>query len=363
MFWKSNWPEVREHYLKWWRREGLVVVPHVPLHVASAQPARDPTAIDPGPPRDGATRHADPDYVTASSHHWQAHSVHALDALPIGRVDLGPGSLALYLGSEPGFSIDTVWFHPLADQSLLEQPLRFDPANRWWKHQLALVDAALARSAGGYPIGFPDIIENLDILAALRDPQTLMIDLVERPDWVKTRIAELNRIYFEVYDALYARIALPDGSSCFNAFHLWGPGRTAKVQCDALAMISPAMFREFVQPALAEQCDWLDGAMFHLDGMQAICHLPALLEIPGLDAIEYTPQAGLEGGGHERWWPLYRQILAGGKSVQVVGALPHEVGPLLDAIGTAGVYVAVGGIQDLESLHALEAEVRRRYPR
>jgi len=362
MRWKENWPEVKEHYLRWWRQEGLVVVPHVPLSVAVAAPPRDPTAVDPGLPGDGATRHADPAYVTASSHHWQAHSVHALDALPIGRVDLGPGSLALYLGSEPGFSIDTVWFHPLADQSVLERPLRFDPANRWWQHQLALVDAALARSAGRYPVGFPDLIENLDILASLRDTQALMIDLLERPAWVKQKIAEINRIYREVYDALHERIVLPDGSSCFNAFHLWGPGRTAKVQCDALAMISPAMFREFVQPALAEQCDWLDCAMFHLDGTQAIAHLPTLLEIPGLDAIEFTPQAGIEGGGHERWWPLYRQILAAGKSVQIVAVKPPEVAPLLDAIGPHGVYLHVEGIENVDTLHALEKQVRRRYP-
>ncbi|MCF7688537.1 MAG: hypothetical protein K9M98_02070 [Cephaloticoccus sp.] len=319
--------------------------------------------MDPGPPPSAEAWHADPAYVTARSHHLVAHSVHALDALPLGRVDIGPGSLALYLGSEPGFSDDTVWFHPLEDQSVLERPLQFDPANNCWQRQLALVDAALKRSAGRYPIGMPDIIENLDVLASLRDAQTLMMDLVERPEWVKAKIAEINRIYFEVYDTLYARIALPDGSACFHAFHLWGPGRTAKVQCDALAMISPAMFAEFVQPALTEQCDWLDHAMFHLDGTQAIAHLPGLLEIPGLDAIEYTPQAGLEGGGHERWWPLYQQILAAGKSVQVVGVRPDEVAPLLDAIGTAGVFLMVGDIENETVLGELEAEVRRRYPR
>lgn len=128
-------------------------------------------------------------------------------------------------------------------------------------------------------------------------------------------------------------------------------------------MISPAMFDEFVRPALAEQCEWLDHAMFHLDGTQAVPHLPSLLAIPGLDAIEFTPQAGLEGGGHERWWPLYRRILAAGKSVQVVAVKPAEVAPLLDAIGTRGVYLHVDGIADAATLRELETLVRRRYPR
>lgn len=362
MRWKDNWEETREHFRRWWARDGLVVVPSVPPDVVRADPARDPQAAPPGPPRDPATRHADPAYVAADSHHWLANGVLALDALPIGRMDMGPGSLALYLGSEPEFSDDTVWFHPLTDQSVLERPLRFDPTNRWWLRQLALADALLAKSAGRYPVGMPDLIENLDVLSSLRGAQTLMEDILERPAWVKQRIAEINACYFQVYEALRARIGLADGSTCFWAFHLWGPGRTAKVQCDALAMISTAMFDEFVRPALAEQCEWLDGAMFHLDGTQAIPHLTSLLAIPGLDAIEYTPQAGVESGGHERWWPLYRRILEAGKSVQIVAVKPHEVAPLLDAIGARGVYLHVDGITDAETLRALENEVRKRYP-
>ena len=301
--------------------------------------------------------------MAENSHHWLSTGTLALDALPLGRMDLGPGSLALYLGSEPEFSPDTVWFKPLEDQDALERPLRFDPANRWWRRQLALADALLARAAGNYPVGFPDLVENLDVLASLRDAQTLMLDLVERPEWVKQRIAEINQAYCEVYDRLRARLAAPDGACAFWAFHLWGPGRTAKVQCDALAMISPAMFDEFVKPALAEQCDWLDHAMFHLDGTQAVPHLASLLTIPGLDAIEFTPQAGVETGGNERWWPLYRRILDAGKSVQVVAVKPAEVAPLLNAIGTRGVYLHVDGITDPATLRELEQVVRARYPR
>jgi hypothetical protein len=362
MLWKDNWEETRGHYCRWWARDGLVAIVHVPTRVSRAHPSRDPLAEEPPPPRDPEMRHADPDYVTASSHYWLANCELPLDTLPLGRVELGPGSLALHLGSTPGFSDDTVWFHPVERQEVLEAPLRLDRANRWWLRQLELIDAAVSRSGGRYPVGCPDLIENLDVLASLRGSQDLMVDLLERPGWAKQRIAEINTAYVEAYEAIHARIAAPDGSSAFWAFQLWGPGRTAKVQCDAAAMISPAMFDAFVLPALSEQCAWLDFAMFHLDGTQAIPHLPSLLRIPGLDAIEYTPQAGLEGGGHERWWPLYRSILAGGKSVQVVGARPAEVAPLLNAIGTRGVCVHVEGVTDRGELRSLEAVVRGLYP-
>ena len=192
---------------------------------------------------------------------------------------------------------------------------------------------------GKYMAGFPDLVENIDILAALRDPQTLMMDLIERPAWVRQKVDEINRGFFAVYDRLYDAIQLSDGSSCFGAFSLWGPGKVAKVQCDASAMFSPRMFAEFVVPALTEQCRWLDHSMFHLDGSDCIPHLDLLLSIEALDAIEWTPDPRVPSGGDPHWYDMYRHILAEGKSVQPIGVQPDEVLPLLDAVGPEGIYI------------------------
>jgi len=113
------------------------------------------------------------------------------------------------------------------------------------------------------------------------------------------------------------------------------------VQCDSSAMFSPRMYKRFVVPALTAHCAWLDYSLYHLDGTQAMIHLDSLLAIEPLDAIEWTPQAGIETGGHKRWYELYRRILAGGKSVQVVNVELDEIVPLLDAIGPKGVYLLI----------------------
>jgi hypothetical protein len=122
-------------------------------------------------------------------------------------------------------------------------------------------------------------------------------------------------------------------------FNIWGTGRTAKVQCDASAMFSPAMFARFVLPALRAQCDWLDYSLYHLDGTAAIRHLDALLEIESLNAIEFTPEPTVPQGGSPRWVPMYRKILAAGKSVQAIQMTPEEVVPLLDAVGGKGMFI------------------------
>jgi hypothetical protein len=262
--------------------------------------------------------------------------------LPVADTNIGPGSLALFLGSGPGFSEDTVWFEP----NIRERPhpellpaFRFDDSNEWWQVTERTLIACARLAQGKYLVGCPDLIENVDILAALRDPQRLMMDLIDRPGWVEEKVQEINQVWFDAYQRIYDIIKLEDGSSVFGAFRLWGPGKTAKVQCDASAMFSPAMFQQFVVPGLTQQCEWMDYSMYHLDGTQAICHLDALLEIEALDAIEWTPQAGIESGGSPRWYELYRRILAGGKSVQVIDVRVDEILPLLDAIGGQGVYI------------------------
>ncbi len=334
--WQSNWKDTKQHFVDWWNRKGLVVA------VGSHPQATPHEAMeDPGPAglveayEDGALR-ARRNHFALAQHQFPG------DGLPISGTDIGPGSLALFLGSEPGFSPDTVWFKPCIHEVANPESLpllKFDPESHWWKMTEATCRACAVLAEGKYMVGCPDLVENIDIIAALRDPQTLMMDMIERPEWVEQKVMEINQAFFEAYRRIYDIIQLPDGSSSFGAFDLWGPGKTAKVQCDACAMFSPEMFERFVVPALTEQCEWLDHSMYHLDGTQCIDKLDSLLAIDALDAVEWTPQAGIEAGGNPRWYELYHRVLDAGKSVQVVGVELHELNPLLDEIGTKGVYV------------------------
>jgi hypothetical protein len=113
-------------------------------------------------------------------------------------------------------------------------------------------------------------------------------------------------------------------------------------------------------PALTEQCRWLDNSLFHLDGTTAMHHLDALLEIEALDAIEWTPQSGIEPGGHPRWYPMYKKILNAGKCVQAVGVQPHEIKPLLDYCGAKGMYIMAWATEEDEARRMVDIADRYR---
>lgn len=337
--WKSNWEETKRHFVDWWNREGLVIGAWgAPV---SDEPPREETERPPSP---GSIRER---FEKAEgraqwNHYLLARQDFPADILPVSDTHISPGDLGLFLGSEPGFSPETVWFNPTMDKEETPEdypPLRFDEGNYWWKVVERTIRTSVDLGRGKYLVGCPDLMENIDILAVLRDPQKLLIDMVERPDWVEEKVREINVAFFEAYQRIYDLIKLEDGSSTFGAFRVWGPGKTAKTQCDASAMFSPAMFDRFVVPYLEEQCNWLDHSIYHLDGTQAMCHLDSLLSIESLDAIEWTPQAGVEQGGDPRWYELYRRILGAGKSVQAVSVAREEIVPLLDAVGGKGVYI------------------------
>jgi hypothetical protein len=113
----------------------------------------------------------------------------------------------------------------------------------------------------------------------------------------------------------------------------------SKLQSDISTMISVDDYRRFVQPFIREQCQKIDYTLYHLDGVGAMHHLDALLEIKELNAIQWTPGVGEPQGGSPKWYDLYRKIIAGGKSIMACWVTLDELRPLLDNIGGEGVHI------------------------
>jgi 5-methyltetrahydrofolate--homocysteine methyltransferase len=237
------------------------------------------------------------------------------EAFPYVAPDLGPGCLGLYLGCRGVDMPGTVWFEPCLREPEAAR-FEFDPDNACWQFTLRLARAQLALGRGKFLVQFPDLIEGLDTLAALRGTEALLTDLVERPDWVRRCLERITDVYFRYFDPLYTLLKDERGGS---HFWLWAPGRLAKLQCDFSAMISPAMFGEFMVPALRAMTARLDYSLYHWDGPGAIPHHDHLLALPRLDAIQWTPGAGAEPLHSRRWWPLYHKTVEAGKKVLLLG--------------------------------------------
>lgn len=346
---KPDWPRAMAAWEAWWRGEGLA------LHVTAPRERPLWSTAEVGA-ADLDTRWLDPAFRVASQERQIAGTYYGGVAFPMFDTHIGPGSLGLFLGCGGWLAESTVWYEPCIADPDTHPPLSFRPTGVWWDRHLAVIDAARKASRGRYLVSMPDLIENLDTLAQLRDPQTVLVDLVERPDWVSGRIEEINEAFMECFDALKGRVMDPWGGTCWSAFQIWGAGKTAKIQCDLCCAISARAFRSFVMPAMSRQCAWLDHSMFHLDGTQAMHQLDNLLAMEELQAIEWTPQHPLPGGGSPEWYDLYRRIRRGGKSVQALGVAPHEVEPLIDAVGGDGMLLMVCAESEADARRLLDKQ-------
>jgi hypothetical protein len=335
LIWKEDWATARQHHLDWWRQEGLVLWVTAPRAVPAEDLPPPPAA------KTLEERWFSPEWRLRQNEYHLARCYFGGDAFPMFSCVSAAGDLGTYLGCTLGLAQDTVWCDPcIAEPAEAHPPLRLDRQSWAFRQHLAMTELAVRESHGRWLVTLPDLVENIDILSALRGPQNLLFDLVDRPEWVEQKVMEINQTYFAAFGTFADIVRDGFGGNCF-CFSIWGPGRTAKVQCDACAMFGPAMFRRFVSPALTAQCAWLDYALYHLDGEDCLVNLDELLAIEPLQAIEWTPRRLSVGdsGGHPRHWELYRRILAAGKSVQAICVRYDEVIPLLDACGGKGLFI------------------------
>ena len=266
---------------------------------------------------------------------YVAHSSLKADILPVANTQLGPGSLAAILGGVFEGGEDTIWIHPHPD---FTDEIVFNPEHPNWILHKELLKACKAKANGHYFVGMPDLMEGLDVLAALKGTDRVLLDTVMQPEILEQQMQQINDIYFKVFDELYDIIREGD-EMAFCYFSSWAPGKMSKLQSDISTMISQDDYRRFVQPFIREQCQKIDYTLYHLDGVGAMHHLPALLEIEELNAIQWTPGVGEPQGGSPKWYDLYKKILACGKSVMACWVTLDELKPLLDHIGADGVHL------------------------
>ena len=314
MFAPPNWEKTRERFIAWWNHSCLDR-PLVGLQVRRDMPVAG--APEPAPPTTPEERFLDIERIVRNRRAREGTNMGMGEWFPVLDANVGAGSLALYLGCEPGLSMETVWFKECIDDWSTFEGFRYDGTNYWWNRHRDMMRKAVELVGDDFVVAIPDLVENLDILAAMRGTQKLCMDLVMEPDAVHKALEQLDSVYFEYYDRMYDIVKLPDNSSVYTAFGIWGPGKVAKVQCDFCALISPEHFREFVVPSLRRQCATLDFSLFHLDGPDAVKHVDALMEVGDLDALQFEYGAGNPEGGHECWYPIYDKVRAAGKSLEI----------------------------------------------
>jgi hypothetical protein len=279
-------------------------------------------------------RWTDLDYVVERQAEDIRCTYYGGEAFPLFNPNLGPDIFAAFLGAPISFAEDTSWVDPIIEAWDPRPRLALDKENPWWRLQNDLLVRAQEAGQGNWITGIPDTHSGGDALSALRGRQQLCYDLVDREDAVCGAMAQLEPIVLEVYEEFYPTVDSAQVGSSSGWLPTWSTGRSNVIQCDFIALISPAMFEKHFLHELATQAAWLDRTIYHLDGPDCIRHLDLLLSIPQIRAIQWVPGAGAPPMPH--WIPLLKRIQHAGRGLHLQTE-PEHVETLLRELSSRGL--------------------------
>lgn len=321
----------------WWNRD---VADRPPMSVVVR-----PTRAYDGPTSHHATlrdRWLDVTYQVESAQARFRQHDDVGESLPIWMPNVGPELTATLLGCELEFGERTSWSTPIIHdpeqwQAIAERRPDFD--NVYWHAIERMTDAALDAFAGEALVGIADLHGNYDILAALRDPQMLCLDLVDEPAGVRAAAGAAGRAYVAGLRRLHERISAAGQAVSTTWVPYCHRGLAYVPSCDFWCMVGPAMAERIILPSIVAEIEPMQRSIFHLDGPRALPHLDLLLGLPQLDAVQWVFGAG--NGPASSWIDVYRRIRAAGKSVQVLAQTPADALSVLEALGPPGVWLCV----------------------
>ncbi len=244
------------------------------------------------------------------------------ESIPSFNPSFGPDEVAVFIGAELKWSEDsgdTNWSVPYVEDWEQALPLKIQPDNPLWQRMLEFYRLAADRMAGKMLINSLDLHTNMDILAPIRGPQRLCMDLLDQPEMIDRAMVDARAIFPELWNAISEAGRMDEFGYHHHCYSMEG---AATLQCDFSCMISPEMFRRWVLPALEEEAEIVKHVVYHWDGPAALVHTDDILASAGLHTMSYVPGAGR--GGHIDHLDLLKQIQEGGKAVQVNGG-PEQI--------------------------------------
>ncbi|MFC1479446.1 hypothetical protein ACFL6F_02510 [Planctomycetota bacterium] len=335
---KPDWNEAKERFTRWWNCEETDR-PVLIIKARREKPLTDKPPLD--IPDDPEAQWLDIDEIIEREKREFAYFSYMGEAFPNINPSLGPGTLGVYLGSEPGFSKHTVWYEKCFD-SPKEACANLSEDNKWWQWTNEFSEKIVQNCEGDYIPAFPDFIENLDTAAQLMGTMETVYALNDVPDEMHRLQKEILESFFKAYDTLFEMMFPDQDESAFIAFEIWAPGRILKIQCDIAALLSPALFEEFAFPYFNKQCEKLDYVLYHLDGPGALYSLDALCGIEGINAIQWVSGAGAAPADDESWDHIYKKILDSGKGIHA-SVRPEHAKSFKKRFGSKGVFMRISG--------------------
>ncbi len=231
--------------------------------------------------------------------------------------------------------------------------LRLDAEHPWYRQYMAFAEALAEHAKCRSPVSHGALFGPCDIMGELRGHTQSILDLLTEPERAQALLWHCAEIFKQITDALWARLPLWQGGYFDGMYQLWAPGSIVRMQEDASAVYSPALYRRFLQPVDRYLASSYANAFIHLHSTSMFL-LDAFLEIEELRCLEINNDA--LGPPLEKMVPYFRRVQDAGRSLLIRGSFtPDEARLLRDALDPRGLYllILVESVQQTETLRPI----------
>jgi hypothetical protein len=203
----------------------------------------------------------------------------------------------------------------------LERPPEFvlDLDNPWIRKYERLLGAVLdVAGRDDFLVGSASGLPSNDMLALMMGTENFLLALADYPEWMRAAIGQLANNWAAIKKRIRSRVAATNDFSYGVAgwAPFWGPHPFVSWQSDVSCMVSPEMYEQFILPDLDLAGNEFGKVWYHLDGPDAIKHLPSILSRVFVRVVQYVPGTGSEPNG-PAYLDLYRKIQVAGRIVHI----------------------------------------------
>ncbi|HZT31486.1 MAG TPA: hypothetical protein VFA33_16475 [Bryobacteraceae bacterium] len=228
-----------------------------------------------------------------------------------------------------------------------------DAGNPWLCKYLEFAQALVRRAEGAFPVSHSPEIGPTDLHAMLRGHTSSILDLTDDPERSAELLWKMGELFRDLTEEFWKHVPLFHGGWFDAQYSLWAPGPIIRMQEDATAVYSPALYRRFVQPVDRMLAAHFPSSFIHLHSTSMFL-LDAIFEIREIQCFEVNQDA--LGPPVAEMIPYFQKVQAAGKPLLVRGSFtPEEVRRLMDALEPRGLFlnIMVNRMDEVDALRPL----------
>ncbi len=201
-----------------------------------------------------------------------------------------------------------------------EHPGLTHTCSRWSAVYGDLLDALGEEFRERYPTGQSILRGPLDLAAAVFGGERMIYLFFDRPELMKAFLGIAEGIFLHFTGIHQERTHLFHNGYVIGSYYLWTPGQCLRLQEDAMALLSPDLYREFVHPVDSRIASSAEFTLFHLHstGMHL---LDLLLENRDLRILQVSKDEGVE---LKPILPQLKKIQEAGRCLVLKGRMNRE---------------------------------------